>query len=147
MPDRVLICLPDGRWLAYASDESGQFHVFVRPFPEGAKGGGQVQISTVAGRSPRWSRTAKEILYETLDGHIMAVPYTVNERSLDAGNPRAWSAAQIAPIPLFDLWDLAPDGKRAVGFFRSDGGEQKTNLHLTFILNFFDYLKERVPVR
>src|SRR5262249_53058690 len=52
---------PDGRWLAYSSSESNTYQVFVRQYPEGAKGGGQVQVSTTEGRFPVWSRTAKEL--------------------------------------------------------------------------------------
>jgi serine/threonine-protein kinase len=139
---------PDGRWLAYMSDESGSFHVFVRPFPEGAKGGGQAQISTTPARTPLWSRTAKELFYLTLDGHIMVVPYTVNGRSFEPGKPRPWTGSQILATGIYPPYDLAPDGKRFAVFPAAEAstGGEKVNLHMTFLLNFFDYLKQRIPV-
>ena len=140
---------PDGRWLAYASNESGSFQIFVRPFPEGAKGGGQAQISTTPGRVPVWSRTAKEIFYVGTDGHIMVVPYTVNGRSFEPGKPRQWTESQILyPSLRYPTYDLVPDGKRFVVLPVAEGsqGGEKANLHMTFLLNFFDELKRKVPV-
>jgi len=139
---------PDGRWLAYATNESGIFHVFVRPFPEGAKGGGQAQISTTPGRFPLWSRTARELFYLALDGRIMVVPYTVDGRNFLPGKPRPWSAGQIALTGNLPPYDLAPDGKRFALFpvaGAASEGEGKPNLHMTFLLNFFDELKRRMP--
>jgi serine/threonine-protein kinase len=63
---------PDGRWIAYESDESGaQVEVFVRPFPEVADG--RLQVSTAGGRYPRWRRPgSNELFYVTPDGSVMA---------------------------------------------------------------------------
>jgi len=137
---------PDGRWLAYASSESGSFQIFVRPFLPEAKGGGQAQISTEGGRIPQWSRTAKEIFYLSLDGHITVVPYTVNGENFEPGKPRRWSEVRVAP-PVTGgnlTYDLAPDGKRFVVMPNpevSPSGDG--NLHMTFLLSFFDSLKKR----
>jgi len=138
---------PDGKWLAYTSNESGAYHIFVRPFPEGSKGGGQAQVSTLSGRFPLWSRTAKELFYVTLDGHIMVVPYSVNGRTFEPGKPRQWSSSPIALWVNYTPYDLMPDGKRVVMFpvTESASGE-RANLHLTFLLNFFDDLKRKIPV-
>jgi Tol biopolymer transport system component/tRNA A-37 threonylcarbamoyl transferase component Bud32 len=62
---------PDGRWLAYDSDESGRLEVYVRPFP-GA--GGRWQISTAGGSQPHWRRDGKELTFLTPENKIMAVP-------------------------------------------------------------------------
>ncbi len=138
---------PDGRWLAYASGESGSYHIFVRPFPEGATGGGQAQISTTPGRFPLWSRTAKELFYLTADGHIMVVPYTINGRSFEPGKPRQWVGNQIILTGNSIPYDLAPDGKRFAVFLapEASAGAEKANLHMIFLLNFFDELKRRIP--
>jgi serine/threonine-protein kinase len=137
---------PDGRWLVYASSESGTFHVFVRPFPEGANGAGQAQISSTPGRFPLWSRTKKEIYYVTLDGHIMMTPYVINGRAFAPGRPELWSQATIGLTGVGIPWDIAPDGKRFVVFpgVEMAGGE-KANLHATFLLNFFDELRRKLP--
>jgi serine/threonine-protein kinase len=139
---------PDGRWLAYQTNASGNYHVFVRPFPEGAQGGpGQAQISSAPGRFPIWSRTGKEIFYLSADGHIMVVPYVVNGRAFLPGKPAVWSGTAVGMMGVNMPLDLAPDGKRFVVLPGSDAsaGGDKANLHVTFLLNFFDELKRRVP--
>ena len=68
---------PDGRWLAYVSDESGRDQVYVRPF---RRAGGRMQVSVAGGRAPVWSPTSAEILYgliESNQGQIMIAPYSV----------------------------------------------------------------------
>jgi serine/threonine protein kinase len=139
---------PDGQWLAYSSDESGRYQVFVRPFPEGAKGGGQAQVSTTSGTFPVWSRTAKAIFYVANDGHIMVVPYTINGRNFEPGKPRQWTGSPIRMTGNVPPYDLGPDGRRLVGFPAPEvsAGGEKVNLHMTFLPNFFDELKRRVPV-
>jgi Tol biopolymer transport system component len=138
---------PDGRWLAYATDASGSMHVFVRPFPEGAQGGGQAQVSSVPGRFPIWSRAAKEIFYVAFDGRIMVVPYVANGRAFSPGKPAVWSESPVGLTANAMPLDLAPDGKRFVvspGQQESEGGG-RSNLHVTFLVNFFDDLKRRMP--
>jgi serine/threonine protein kinase/Tol biopolymer transport system component len=81
---------PDGKWVAYDSDESGRFEVYAQPFPgPGAK----APISTGGGSQVRWSRDGKELFYIALDGRLMAVPIRAasNRAALDAG----------PPVPLF----------------------------------------------
>jgi Tol biopolymer transport system component len=61
---------PDGRWIAYVSNESGSYEVYVRPFPGP---GGKWQVSTGAGTYPKWSRNGKDLFYRTVDSKIMVV--------------------------------------------------------------------------
>ena len=136
---------PDGRWLAYSSNESGGYHVFVRPFPEGAAGG-QAQVSTAEGRFPIWSRNGKDLFYVTIDGHIMVAPYTVSGQSFLPGKPRLWAEPAIYMMGNSQFLDLAPDGKRFAVLPAADAaGGEKSTLHITFLLNFFDELKRRMP--
>ena len=83
---------PDGRFLAYASNESGPNEVFVRPFPGP---GGKWKISTAGGKFPAWSRTTRELLYLGGDDRIMVVNYTTDVDSFTAGRPRPWSPTQV----------------------------------------------------
>ena len=87
---------PDGRWLAYASNESGTFQIYVRAYPDK---GGKWQISNSGGAYPMWSRgttgAGHELFFETLDNHIMAAAYTVKGDSFVAERPRLWSEKQI----------------------------------------------------
>ena len=62
---------PDGRWLAYASNESGRYEIYVRTFPEA---GGKWQVSAAGGMQPRWRRDGRELFYVAPDTRLMAVP-------------------------------------------------------------------------
>jgi Tol biopolymer transport system component/predicted Ser/Thr protein kinase len=140
---------PDGRWIAYVSNESKRNEVYVRPFPGGApSGSGKWQISFGGGRYPIWSRSGPELFYETPDDHIMVAAYTASADSFAPDKPRAWSNTQILKPEGADMWDvdLAPDGKRFAVFPRPEAaGERKGSVHVTVLLNFFDELRRRVP--
>ncbi len=137
---------PDGRWLAYASNESGTYEVYVRPFPGP---GGRWQISTDGGVLPLWSRGApgagRELIFKTLDDRVMAVSYNAKGDSFLAEKPRAWPGARLREIGSFSTYDLAPDGKRLAAFLAEDSNGDKPPTHLTFLLNFFDELRRRAP--
>jgi serine/threonine protein kinase/Tol biopolymer transport system component len=132
---------PDGRWLAYQSNESGPYEVYVRPFPGP---GGRTQISTGGGRYPVWSGAAHELLFETLDGHVMDASYTAKGDTFAAAKPRAWSETRLKDSADSSNYDLAPDGKHLAVFLAGDASsDQKPPTHLTFLLNFFDELQRR----
>jgi serine/threonine-protein kinase len=135
---------PDGRWLAYASNESGNFEVFVRPFPQP---GGRWQISTGGGRFPLWSRDGRELLFQTRDGQITAVGYTVQGGSFATGKPRFWTEARLPIFGGASCFDLAPDGKRLAAIAGGDSHDDRPPTHLTFLLNFFDELRRKAPAR
>jgi Tol biopolymer transport system component len=135
---------PDGRWIAYTSDESQRFEVYVRPFPGP---GGRWQISSAGGGRPIWSRNGRELFFETPENRIMVAAYAATGDSFSADKARLWSAVQISD-PGTTYWnlDLAPDG-RFVMFPRPEATrEQKGSVHVTVLLNFFDELRRRVPV-
>jgi hypothetical protein len=138
------------RWIAYSSDETGPYEVYVRPFPGGApSGSGKWQISVGGGAHPMWSRNGRELFYEATDNRIMVTTYTARADSFAADKPRPWSNTQILdPTGAGGPWDLdlAPDGKRFAVFPRPEAsGEQKGSVHVTVLLNFFDELRRRVP--
>jgi Tol biopolymer transport system component len=64
---------PDGRWVAYASDESSRFEIYVVPFPPDDGRTGKTPVSSAGGRQPRWRADGKELYYLGLDGSVMAV--------------------------------------------------------------------------
>lgn len=100
---------PDGKWVAYYSDESGKFEVYIRPFPD--SGAGKWQVSTAGGTIPRWRQDGKELYYIAENGDLDAVPIL-------SGSTFSYGA----PIPLFRLpsssyvddtiYDVSPDGQR-----------------------------------
>ena len=135
---------PDGRWLAYCSDESGTYQIYVRAFPDR---GGKWQISNAGGTFPIWSRNGRELFFRSDDDHIMVVNYQVKDDSLLAGQPRVWSEKRLADVGILGSYDVAPDGKRVVALMPVDTpeGEQSQN-HVIFLLNFFDELRRKVPL-
>jgi serine/threonine-protein kinase len=136
---------PDGRWLAYANAEGGQYEVYVRAFPDN---GTQVQISNAGGIQPIWSRNGHELFYRTEDQRIMVADYTVKGDSFAAGKPRVWFAKQLANTGLGSNFDLAPDGKHLVAAMPAEGPEpRETQGHVTLMVNFFDEVRRRVGVR
>jgi Tol biopolymer transport system component len=100
---------PDGRWLAYTSNESGRSEVFVRSFPGP---GAQWQVSTSGGRLPTWSRRRNELFYLSPDSHLMVVSYTIEGDTFRANPPQKWSEQLIAERPTSRWFDLHPDGDR-----------------------------------
>jgi Tol biopolymer transport system component len=134
---------PDGRWLAYQSDESGNYEVYVRPFPGP---GGKWQISTGGGFLPKWSRNGKEIFYRTMDNKIMVVAYTASADSFHADKPQLWSPGQFTSLGANVYnFDLYPDGKR-FAVLKFPATEQTPALNkVSFIFNFFDEVHRRIP--
>jgi hypothetical protein len=137
---------PDGRWLAYASNESGTYEVYVRAFPDTE---GKRPISTGGGVHPQWSPTQHELFFRTWDNQIMVAGYTVNGHSFQPAKPRLWSEKRVASIGPFGSrnYDVAPSGKRIAALIPAEGPEvQKAQNQVILLLNFFDYLRQRVPV-
>ena len=133
---------PDGRWIAYTSNESGTFEVYVRPFPGP---GGRWQISAGGGVSPAWSRGGHELLYQTLTRDVIRVEYAVKGDSFAPGKSRPWTGVQLADMGPNTVFDVAPDGKHLAAILPvGPKGEEKLTSELMFLVNFFDEVKRRV---
>jgi serine/threonine-protein kinase len=133
---------PDGRWLAYSSTETGRDEVYVRPFPgPGAK----TQISTGGGQFPTWSRARHELLFNTgISGQIMAGPFSTAGDVFQAETPRPWPEGRFENRGPWRMFDLHPDGER-LGLRPGAGNVPQS--HVTFVFNFADDLKARVPTK
>ena len=132
---------PDGRWIAYASNESGRNEIFVRPFPGP---GGKWQISTAGGTEPRWSRTRRELFYRTQAvSQIMVATYTPEGDSFKVDKPRLWSEQSILSRPRQRSFDLHPDGNRLV--VAAPRPSEEKHDKVTLIFNFFDELRHIAP--
>jgi len=92
---------PDGRWIAYRSNESGSPEIYVRPFP--AAGGGKWQISSGGGLYGLWSKDGHELYYETTDNRIMVVDYTVDGATFVLAN-RACGRIRKSSTPGRRTW-------------------------------------------
>jgi eukaryotic-like serine/threonine-protein kinase len=126
---------PDGRWLAYVSDESGHEEVYVRPYPGP---GGKWQISTEGGNEPVWNRNGRELFYRNRN-KMMAVEITTRP-SFSPGKPRVLFEGQYMPGqgPSFSNYDASPDGQHFL-MIKESGAQ------LNVVLNWFEELKQKVP--
>jgi hypothetical protein len=99
---------PDGRWLAYASDETGEWEVYVRPF---RRGGEKVRISPEGGRQPRWRGDGKELFYVMPRGQLMALDVRASGERLEVGLPRELFNAGVSSA-VVDEYGVTRDGQR-----------------------------------
>lgn len=103
---------PDGKWMAYRSDDSQRPEIYVTPFPPLPSGpGGKRQISTEGGAFPRWRADGKEIFYLSFDGRLMAAEVTVKGATMEVGEVRSL----FGPINTTGgspYYDVSPDGQR-----------------------------------
>jgi serine/threonine-protein kinase len=137
---------PDGRWLAYESNDSGEGQVFVRPFPD--VGHSKWQISTAGGLQPVWGRTGRELFYLSREGALMRVP-------VEAGT--TWRAG--APTKLFDWpqfrgpgsnisrsYDISRDHERFLMLKQGDDATPGAAPSIVVVQNWHEELKRLVPV-
>ena len=90
---------PDGRWLAYTSDESGSFQIYVMPFaPQGTTRGGKWQVSNEGGSVPIWSHNGRDLFYQGPGRRVQVAAYTLQGDSFVAQKPRFWSEADGADL-------------------------------------------------
>ena len=126
---------PDGRWMAFISNRSGQFEVYVKPYPGP---GGMMQISTEGGTDPHWSPNGKELFYRNQD-KMMAVSIQT-EPTFKAGTPKL----------LFEGGAYAIRGGRSEYDVDSEGRflmmkeEEQTAAQINVVLNWFEELRRLV---
>ena len=101
---------PDGRWIAYQSDESRQAEVYVLGFPTPS---GKFQVSTNGGNRPRWRRDGKELFYLSADRKMMAVDVKATATTFEIGRPRELFQTRVASAPFVaSVYDVTADGQR-----------------------------------
>jgi eukaryotic-like serine/threonine-protein kinase len=133
---------PDGHWLAYQSDESGRYEVYVRPFPgPGAKS----QISTEGGTEPMWARNGREFFYR--NGEKMMVVSIETRPTFAASKPKQLfeghyenSSFTFSFVPNYDV---SPDGQRFLMIKASE--QESVPMQVNVVLNWFEELERRVP--
>jgi eukaryotic-like serine/threonine-protein kinase len=131
---------PDGRWLAYVSDESGRFEIYVQPYPGP---GGKWQISTEGGTEPVWNPKGRELFYRSGD-KMMAVDIAT-QPGFAAGKPRMLFEGQYVPTPAtLHNYDVSPDGQRFLMLKPSEQA-QSAPTQINVVLNWFEELKQKVP--
>jgi serine/threonine-protein kinase len=129
---------PNGRWLAYQSQSNATGSEIRVRLLSGA--GDQVQVSNNGGTQPVWSPNKHDLLYQSGD-QIMAVSYVEKGDTFVPEKPRVW----LAKLDGATGWDLNPDGKRVAVITPANTSE--TEHEIVMWQNFFDYLRQRVPVK
>ena len=100
---------PDGRWIAYESDESGRFEVYIRPFP--AVDEGKWIISRAGGTRPLWAPDGRELFFVEPGERLMAVPIHTTDTTVSLGRPEALANLPPDPARLGRNYDVSPDGR------------------------------------
>jgi dipeptidyl aminopeptidase/acylaminoacyl peptidase len=124
---------PDGHWVAYESNESGRFEIYVAPF---SGPGSRRQISSGGGNYPRWRSDGKEIFYEA-GGTLMAAEIAIKKRSIEVGAVRSLGIPVTAPDYRYDV---SADGQR---FLVAMPRAQKSSESLTLVYNWTALLKKK----
>jgi len=129
---------PDGRWITFASDKTGRYEIFVRPFPEVDRR--EWQVSNDGGEDPRWSPLGDELFYRDGD-RLMSVPFSV-EPDFTPGSPRLVLEADFHQS-AGRSFDVSADGQRFLVNKPVMSGESAPPIHM--VTNWFEELKRLAP--
>ncbi len=133
---------PDGHWLAYISNESGRYEIYVQPYPGP---GGKWQISTEGGTEPLWNPNERELFYRSGD-KMMAVDIAT-QPSFTAGKPRVLFEKHYQPAPLTaPNYDVSSDGQRFL-MLKPIEQEQGAPTQIVVVQNWFEELNQKVSIR
>jgi serine/threonine-protein kinase len=135
---------PDGRWLAYESDESGRDEIYVRPFPN--VDSGRSQVSTGGGTRPLWSKDGRELFYYLQPGIVLSARITPGPTFAAAAPAVIFKGTYLSP-QTGRTYDVAPDGQRFLMVKAAPrAGDGPPPPQLVVVQNWLDELKRLVPV-
>jgi hypothetical protein len=143
--ERNGVLSPDGRWLAYDSNTSGQPEIYVRPFPNVE--GGQWQVSSGGGRAPLWSRNGRELFYVAQDGAIMAVSVEARGTSWNAAGTLKLLEGRYTTSNVglgARMYDVSADGRQFL-LINVDSDRSTQPPQIVVVQNWFEELKRLVP--
>lgn len=143
---------PDGRWLAYVSNESGAYQVYVQPFPGPGR---KWQVSTEGGTEPVWGRNGRELFYRS-GRKMMAVDITTGA-AFGAANPKMLFEAEYEPMTTVfagQNYDVTPDGQHFIMVRGKETTAASNNpfmsrsaQQINVVLNLFEEFERRVPAK
>ncbi len=140
----------DGKWMAYAANDTGTFEIYVQSFPEL---GERVQVSNGGGNLALWAPRKNELYYSgASEGTLMMVPFTVSNGAFVPAKPRPWSQTTFSSTPPIVTYgpgfDLHPDGERfAVTPPLQSASDATAASQVVLLFNFFDELRRVAPIR
>jgi serine/threonine-protein kinase len=135
--EMLAVFSPDGRWIAYQSDESGALEVYVRPYPGP---GGKWQVSAGGGGTPVWTKGGRELLYlagELPKARIMTVDVSTVAEVFHHSAPRVVADIVVSRLPETNYFDVTADGSRLAVLLDVDGAAAPGTSHAILIFNFF----------
>ncbi|PYR78894.1 MAG: hypothetical protein DMF87_13060 [Acidobacteria bacterium] len=146
--ERGGIVSPDGRWLAYESNSSGRFEVYIRPFPNVSDG--QWQVSNAGGVQPLWARSGRELFYLAPDGALLTVPVDPRGATWSAGTSTKLVAGRYFTgnsVYTARQYDVSPDGQRFL-MIKEGGGTDQTAVppQIVVVQHWTEELKRLVPI-
>jgi eukaryotic-like serine/threonine-protein kinase len=135
---------PDGQWIAYASNESGAWEIYVRHFPDDDR---KVRVSTSGGVVPAWSPNGRELLYRTDANQLMVAPYRLAGGAFRAEPPRLWSSQVLADTGVLPNFAIGGDGERIAALVPAPGPTPQSPNHVTIMLGFDNDVHRRLAGR
>ena len=142
---------PDGGWFLYTSNEAGTMELYANPFPVGI--GGRQRITTATGEAAKWIRHRPEVIYSTRGGRIVLSVAMTTQPTLERSNPVPFSFSEQDLNANFELgarrnYDVSSDGERFIllSSGAADPAYAQAPPAINIVLNWFEELKERVPV-
>jgi len=127
---------PDGKWIAYTSNQSGRDQVYVQPFPGP---GPRIQVSAEGGNVPRWARNGSELFF-VQDDKLVAVPVQLGA-NLKLGKPAVLFAGLEGYETFHFFYDVFPNGKEFVMVRNANPNPAPLQFHV--VLNWFTELKRK----
>ena len=140
---------PDGKWVAYAANDTGVMEIYVQPF---TGPGNRVQISSGGAPLAMWAPKTNELVYATAQDRMMAVTYTASGDTFMPSKPRLWTEARFSAFPPIVLYgpglDIHPDGTRIAASTGPD--QRRLNYNpgpVVAVFDFFEDLRRLVPAK
>lgn len=135
---------PDGRWMVYASNESGAWEIYVRRFPDK---GTKVRVSASGGVVPYWSPNGHELLYRTDANRVMVASYKAAGETFTASEPRPWSSHTLADAGVLPNFAVDASGERIIALMSAPPRNPQSSNHVTVILDFAEEVRRRAALR
>ena len=132
---------PDGRWLAYWTNESGSGELYVRSLADTSA---KLPIA-MGGRVPRWSRTGRRLFFSTPNQRVMVVDYSVADQRFVPSTPRQWAPIELADTGVLPNYDLAGDDRHIIALLPARPDAEQAGTHVTLIGGLPEELRRKAP--
>ena len=129
---------PDGRWIAYQSNETGQSEIYIRPFPGP---GGKWQVSTAGGSRPRWHGDGKELFFLSSDNRMMSAQIKLGATTVEVGKVELlFVFRNVVGIGGRDVYDVTSDGQK---FLVESLPGNELSMPITLVVNWMGEIKKK----